>query len=149
MLETDLPVFFEHQRDPDANRMASFPVRDRDAFLAHWSRIMADPAVLVQTILADDQVAGNVMSWESEGKRLIGYWIGKTWWGCGVATAGLAAFLEWLSARPLYARVAKNNIGSIRVLEKCGFALSSEMKETLPSPSDGVEELVFVLSAFK
>ena len=145
--EGDLPIFFEHQREPDANRMASFPARDRGAFMAHWSRIMTDPAVLVQTILADEQVAGNVVSWESGGRRLVGYWIGRGWWGRGVATDGLTAFVERVPARPLYARVAKDNISSIRVLEKCGFALCAELTETLPAPTDGVEELIFVLGA--
>lgn len=81
--EGDLPIFFEHQRDPDANRMAAVPARDRDAFMAHWGRIMANPAVLVQTILVDAEVAGNVTSWEAEGRRLVGYLIGKDWWGPG------------------------------------------------------------------
>jgi RimJ/RimL family protein N-acetyltransferase len=143
--EGDLPIFFEHQREPDANRMAAVPARDRQAFMAHWSRIMADPAVLVQTILVDEKVAGNVASWESEGRRLVGYWIGRDWWGRGVASAGLAAFLERIPTRPLYARVAKHNRGSIRVLEKCGFALCTGLVEALPASSDGVEEWVFAL----
>ncbi|HUG90053.1 MAG TPA: GNAT family N-acetyltransferase [Planctomycetaceae bacterium] len=116
--EGDLPIFFEHQREPDANWMASFPARERDAFMAHWGRIMVDPAVVVQTILVDEHVAGNVVSWVADGRRLVGYWIGKDWWGRGIASAGLGAFLERVTARPLYARVAKDNIGSIRVLEK-------------------------------
>lgn len=145
--EDDLPIFFEHQRDPDATRMAAFPARDRDAFMAHWGRIMANPAALVQTILVGAQVVGNVGSWETDGRRLVSYWIGKEWWGRGVASAGLAAFLERVPVRPLYAHVAKENIGSIRVLEKCGFALCIGLTEMLPAPSDGVEELVFGLGA--
>lgn len=144
--QDDLIVFFEHQRDPQASRMASFPPRDRDAFLAHWNRIMADPAVLVQTILIDEQVAGHIVSWESEGKRLVGYWIGRDWWGRGVASAGLTAFLKRDPIRPLYARVAKDNTGSIRVLEKCGFAQCNDVQQSPPMPSDGVEELIFGLS---
>jgi RimJ/RimL family protein N-acetyltransferase len=145
--EADLPIFFEHQREPGANQMAAFPARDREAFLAHWRRIMADPAVVVQAILVDEQVAGNVGSWECEGKRLVCYWIGRDWWGRGVASAGLAAFLVRLPVRPLYAHVARHNLGSIRVLEKCGFALCPGLAESLPAPSDGVEELVFGLGA--
>jgi len=37
----DLPIFFEHQLDAEATRMAAFPSRDRDAFMAHWARIMS------------------------------------------------------------------------------------------------------------
>jgi RimJ/RimL family protein N-acetyltransferase len=143
----DLPIFFEHQRDPEAICMASFPSRDWDAFLAHWSRIIGDPDVLVQTILVDEHVVGNVVSWKADGRRLVGYWIGKDWWGRGVASAGLGAFLERFPVRPLYARVAKDNIRSIRVLEKCGFALCTGLTETLPAPCDGVEESVFALGA--
>ena len=147
VIEGDLPIFFEHQRDPEANRMAAFPARDWDAFMAHWSRIMANPAALVQTILVDAQVVGKVGTWEAEGSRFVSYWIGKDWWGRGVASAGLATFLRRVPVRPVYARVAKDNIGSIRVLKKCGFALCSELAEMLPAPSDGVEELVFRLGA--
>jgi RimJ/RimL family protein N-acetyltransferase len=147
--ENDLPIFFEFQRDPDAVRMAAFPARERDAFFAHWNRIMADPSVLMQTIVVDSVVAGSVVSWEAEGKRLVGYWIGKAWWGRGVASAGLSAFLLHVPTRPLFACVAKNNIGSIRVLEKCGFALCRDLTDSLPTPGDGVEELVFSLGAIE
>jgi RimJ/RimL family protein N-acetyltransferase len=143
--EDDLPIFFEHQRDPDATRMASFAAREWDAFLAHWDRIMTDPAVFVQTVLVDEQVAGNVVSWESEGIRLVGYWFGKPWWGRGVASAALAEFLRQVAIRPLYARVAKDNANSIRVLEKCGFAPCKELPQALSGPSDWVEELVLEL----
>ena len=76
-----------------------------------------------QTILLDGQVAGNIGSWPQDGVRLVGYWIGKEYWGKGVATRALAAFLHLVNERPLHAHVARHNIGSIRVLEKCGFSL--------------------------
>ena len=34
--EEDLPIFFEHQRDAVALRMAAFSSRERDASLTHW-----------------------------------------------------------------------------------------------------------------
>ena len=33
----DLPILFEQQADPEANRMAAFSPRDRDAFMSHWT----------------------------------------------------------------------------------------------------------------
>lgn len=126
VVDTDLPVFFEHQADPDAVAMADFPARDRDAFDAHWERLLADPSLWKKTIVFEGQVAGNVVSWEQDGRRLVGYWLGKEFWGQGLATRALAELIDELGTRPLHAYVAKKNIGSIRVLEKCGFVRSDE-----------------------
>jgi RimJ/RimL family protein N-acetyltransferase len=125
VVESDLPVFFEHQADPEASAMADFPSRDRDAFDAHWKRVLAGLGVS-KTIVFEGQVAGNVVSWEQDGRRLVGYWLGKEFWGKGIATQALAELIDELGARPLYAYVAKTNTGSIRVLEKCGFVRSDE-----------------------
>jgi RimJ/RimL family protein N-acetyltransferase len=120
----DLPIFFAQQRDPVANRMAAFPARDNDAFMTHWTKILADPTVTARTVLLDGQVAGNVVSFERDGRREVGYWVGREFWGRGVATRALAAFLGLVPARPLYAGVAPHNAASIRVLEKCGFTVT-------------------------
>jgi RimJ/RimL family protein N-acetyltransferase len=145
----DLPVFYEHQLDTDATRMAAFPSRDRAAFDAHWAtNILGNPGAVTQTILVDDQVAGNIGSWSQEGVRLVGYWIGKEHWGRGVATQALAAFLHLVTERPLYAHVAKHNAGSIRVLEKCGFTLEREESVEVARDDvarDDVVELVLIL----
>lgn len=124
--EDDLPIFFQHQLDPDANRMADFPARDREAFMAHWKKIMSDETNILKTILLDGQVAGNVVSWIQSGEQKIGYWIGKAYWGRGVASQGVSQFLTLVKARPLYAHVAKHNVASLRVLEKCGFKIAGE-----------------------
>jgi RimJ/RimL family protein N-acetyltransferase len=147
--DDDLPVFFEHQRDPEANRMAAFPARDRDAFLAHWAKIRGDEAVTIRAILLDGQVVGSIVSWERERKQVIGYWIGRTYWGRGIATRALSAFLGLVKVRPPYAYVAKHNTRSIRVLEKCGFTMCREETESLDPPSDGVEEYVFKLGIYE
>ena len=126
VIESDLPVFFEHQSDPEATAMADFPARDREAFDAHWERILANPALTKKTIVFEGQVAGNAVSWEQDGRRLVGYWVGKEFWGKGLATQALAELIDELGTRPLHAYVAKTNVGSIRVLEKCGFVPSDE-----------------------
>ena len=123
----DLPIFFEQQLDDDAARMAGFPSRDRAAFDAHWAKnILGDPAAMMQTILFADRVAGNIGSWRQDAVRLVGYWIGKEYWGTGIATEALARMLRVVTERPLHAHVAKHNLASIRVLEKCGFRLEHE-----------------------
>lgn len=143
--EDDLSVFFEHQRDPEANRMAAFPARSWDAFSAHWYKILSDETVMVRTILVGEQVAGNVLSWEQDGKRLVGYWIGKKHWSKGIASQSLSKYLHVVTNRPLYAYVAQHNVASIRVLEKCGFAICIEETDSLGEPHDGVPEFVYWL----
>jgi RimJ/RimL family protein N-acetyltransferase len=122
----DLPIFFEDQQDPEAAHMAAFPSRDRDAFMAHWTRILGDETVITKTIVFDGEVAGNVVSFEWSGRREVGYWIGRRHWGKGIATMALSAFLGYDTRRPLYAGVSKHNLASIRVLEKCGFTIVDE-----------------------
>ena len=141
--DDDLAVFFDHQRDPDANRMANFEARDRDAFMGHWEKILRDDSVVVRTVESDGRVTGNIVSWEHDGERDVGYWIDRQFWGRGIATAALSAFLDELDTRPLYAHVAAHNVGSIRVLEKCGFERTDEGPTT--ADGDGVEELLLKL----
>src|SRR4051794_14286258 len=128
----DLPLFFEHQRDPIAVALVGFRSRDRAAFDQHWEKILAEDSCLTKTIVvvsavsADSsahQVAGNILSWSSDGKREIGYWIDRALWGRGIATEAVSAFLRLEQTRPLHAGVATHNAASIRVLQKCGFTL--------------------------
>jgi RimJ/RimL family protein N-acetyltransferase len=126
VIGSDLPIFFEHQREPEANQMAAFPSRDRDSFMAHWSKIRKDKSNILKTILYNGQVAGNMLSFVMEGKREVGYWIGREYWGRGLATEALKMFLEVEKTRPLYGVVAKHNIGSRRVLEKSGFEIHNQ-----------------------
>ena len=140
---SDLEQFYEHQRDPAAIEMAAFAARDRPAFMAHWERILANPTGLARTIVADDVVAGNLVSFERDGLREVGYWIARSHWGRGVATAALTEFLSVETHRPLHAHVATHNIASRRVLEKCGFSVLRE----LPDPQgDGVDEVLLRLT---
>ena len=126
----DLPLFFEHQRDPIAVAMVAFNSRDRAAFDQHWAKLLADDSLLKKTVIVDGEVAGNIGSWTAEGKREVGYWIDRAFWGRGVATEALSAFLGMEPVRPLYAGVAKHNVASIRVLQKCGFQLSYSVEKT-------------------
>ena len=145
----DLPVFFVHQLDPEATRLAAFPSRDRDAFFAHWTtNILGNPAALNRTILAGDQVAGNIGAWTDAAShdRLVCYWLGREFWGRGIASAALSQFLRLESTRPLGARVAHHNPGSIRVLEKAGFARVGEEAFSLPDGARLVE-LSYLLGA--
>ena len=142
--ESDLPILFEQQLDPEATAMAAFPSRDREAFMAHWAKIMADEKGIIRTVLLDGQVVGNILSWEMEGEREVGYWFGREYWGKGIATQALAEYVNIVKTRPLYAHVAQHNIGSRRVLEKCGFKVIGEDSYTNPA-GVSVEEFMLKL----
>jgi RimJ/RimL family protein N-acetyltransferase len=142
--EDDLDVLFEHQREPDAVAMALFPAREREAFDAHWRRILADDRLVARAIEVDGEVAGNVLSWEQDGRQLVGYWLGREFWGRGLATAALTELVAELD-RPLHAWVASSNAGSIRVLEKCGFVQVGARAEHDERLGVIVEELLFEL----
>jgi len=144
--ESDLPIFFDHQLDPEATRMAAFPSRDRDAFMAHWAKSMAARSATFRTILFEERVAGYVVCWDDSGERKVGFWIGREHWGKGIASAALAQFLRQVTVRPLGARVAKHNVASLQVLQKCGFAISGEDR-TSGADGDRCEEYILTLGA--
>ncbi|HQY23286.1 MAG TPA: GNAT family protein [Thermoflexales bacterium] len=128
VVEEDLPVFYEHQIDADAVEMAAHLPRDYEAFQLHWTDLLAKNAVVKKTILVDQRVTGYVISFVYFGVREVGFWIGKEYWGQGIATRALSKFLEQVPLRPLRASAAKHNRGSLRVLEKCGFRIVGEDK---------------------
>ena len=142
LLESDLQSFFEHQLDPEATSMAAYPAKARDAFMLHWQhKVLGNPANEARTILVGDRVAGYVTSWAQDGRRLVGYWLGREYWGRGVARFALDEFLRAHEQhRPIHAYVALSNPRSIRVLEKCGFQRVGEPTVGL----DGVAEVLFL-----
>ena len=137
----DISIFFEQQYDPVASAMAAFPSRDRAAHDLHWERILADDSLIARAIVEDGQVVGNIGSWVADGERGVGYWIGRPYWGRGYATRALAEFITEVRERPLYARVAEHNVGSLRVLAKCGFSIVGEEQ----GDDDPVKEIVMRL----
>ena len=145
VIDSDLQIFFEQQLDPDANHMAAFAAKnpaDRKTFDEKWTKILGDDTVKIKTILFKEEVAGQVLKHESFGDPEVSYWIGKEFWGKGIATEALSAFLKDLNQKPLYARVVKDNAASIRVLEKCGFTKHGEDKGFANARNKEVEELI-------
>jgi RimJ/RimL family protein N-acetyltransferase len=133
----DLPLFFEHQRDPVSVALVVFRSRERAEFDAHWAKILADKTALTKTIVADGQVAGHIASFLRDGEREIGYWIDRALWGRGIASEALSAFLQLEQTRPLRAGVAPHNLASMRVLQKCGFTLPSTSVDQEPEAAGG------------
>ncbi|ASS95382.1 GNAT family N-acetyltransferase [Peribacillus simplex] len=148
--ESDLPIFFEQQLDPAANYMAAFTSKDPSdevAFLTHWKNILSNLDIQKMTILCNGCVAGNILKFEQFGNPEVSYWIGKQYWGKGIASEALLNFLPKIKVRPLYARAAKDNLASIRVLEKCGFERFDEDKGYSHTRGKEVEEFILKLES--
>jgi len=147
---SDLAVFFDQQQDEVANQMAAFTPKnptDRAAFDDRWRRIFADSTLIKKTILHNGAVVGSISCHRWFGAPEIAYGVIRSHWGRGVATRALSQFLDQVDERPLYARAAADNLGSIRVLEKCGFELTGYEREFANARGEEVEEAVFQLSS--
>ncbi|MFK4149000.1 GNAT family N-acetyltransferase [Streptomyces sp. NPDC004065] len=146
--DSDLPVFFRHMNDPEALRMAAFTPKDpadRDAFDAHWSRIRDDSGNVLRTILAGGDVVGSAAVYGEPGEREVTYWVDRAHWGRGIATAALRALLAEVPERPLYARAAADNAGSLRVLAKCGFRQTARARGFAQARGEEIDEVVLSL----
>lgn len=145
----DLPLFFAWMSDPDATRVAAFTPQDpadRTAFDAHWARIRAaSSTVVMRTVVADGTVVGHVGEYGEPGARQVTYWIDRAHWGRGLATAALRAYLDESPTRPLHARAAADNLGSRRVLEKCGFVVTGADRGFAAARGEEIDEVLTTL----
>jgi len=145
----DLEVLFKFQLDKEANYLAAFTSRDpadKTAYITKYTKLLSDPDVNNQTIMVDNIIAGSIARFVMEGNVEITYWIDKKFWGQGVATNALKNFLTIENARPLFARVAFDNVGSQRVLEKCGFVRIGKDKGFANARQAETEEFIYKLT---
>ena len=120
----DLDAIYEQVTDPESIRMAALTAadqNDRRAFLNRMSRLRADTSVLHRVVDVDGAIAGTIGSFRIDDQLEVTYWIDRRQWGRGIATAALQVLLAETAERPVYARAASDNVGSLRVLEKAGF----------------------------
>jgi len=144
----DLPTLFEIQLDDTAQHLAAFTgktARDRDAYLQKFRKILANNAIVTKVVEIGGEVVGSVAAFPVEGDTEVTYWIRKDWWGRGVATAAVAALLDEVTVRPLYGRVAEDNLGSVRVLERNGFVLVGSEESFADARQETITELIFKL----
>ncbi len=112
---------------------------------------MAAFEVDARTITCDGCVAGHVAEFGRDGRREVTFWLGREFWGRGVASAALALFL----ARPrgvhaneaVWARAAADNAASTRVLSKCGFEIVERVRGFAPARGAEIDEVVMRLRA--
>jgi len=144
----DLAFFFIFQLDNEANYLAAFTSKDpgdKAAYLQKYTKLMNDPTINMQTIIVDNSIVGSIAKFEIEGEAEITYWIDKKCWGRGIATKALNEFLKMENSRPIFGRVAFDNFGSQKVLEKCDFVRIGTDKGFANARQMEIEEFIYKL----
>jgi RimJ/RimL family protein N-acetyltransferase len=145
----DLESFFQFQLDKEANYLAAFTSKDpndKKAYIEKHSKLLTDPTINMQTIKANDEIVGSIAKFIMENDAEITYWIDRKFWGQGIATTALKDFLIIEKVRPIYGRVAFDNYGSQKVLEKCGFVKIGKEKGFANARQAEIEEYIYKLS---
>jgi RimJ/RimL family protein N-acetyltransferase len=147
VIESDFPVFFEHQCDAASAWMAAFGRRDpnKKEHAARWEKSLTDASTTPKAIVEGGKVVGFVASFMREGQLEVTYWIARSHWGRGVATAALLQLLQRVTTRPIYASAAKDNVASLRVLEKCGFTVRGSGRAFASARGEEIEEIFLQL----
>lgn len=146
--DDDLDAVFEMMRDRDSIAAAAFTAEDPDdraAFDVWIARQRTDPDVAYFVVTEQGGFAGTIAAFTIEGDREVSYWIARHAWGRGVATEALRLLVSREPERPLFARAAAHNAGSIAVLEKNGFTELSRDVDFAPGLGRDTEEIVFTL----
>lgn len=144
----DLAFFFKFQLDKESNYLAAFTSKDpadREAYFEKYTKHLNDPVINMRTIMVDETIAGSIAKFEMEGDAEITYWIDKNLWGKGIATTALKLFLNIENTRPIFGRVAFDNSGSQKVLEKCGFTRTGTDKGFANARQTEIEEFIYKL----
>ncbi|MEJ2194595.1 MAG: GNAT family N-acetyltransferase [Ignavibacteriaceae bacterium] len=144
----DLELLFEFQLDKEAINLAAFTPKDptdKSAYLSKYTKLLSDPTVNNQTIIIDNIIVGSIAKFEIDGQAEVTYWIAKNFWGKGVATKALEYLLTIETTRPIFGRVAFDNYGSQKVLEKCGFLKIGKDKGFANARQTEIEEIIYKL----
>jgi RimJ/RimL family protein N-acetyltransferase len=146
--DDDLDLLYDQMRDPVAVRMAAFTADDPDdraAFDAHFTRIRTDPEILLFAITVDGELAGTVASFPVGDDTEITYWLDRARWGRGITTRAVELLLDLVPVRPITARAASDNAGSLAVLRKAGFRPVGKEIAYATARGEEIEETVLRL----
>ena len=144
----DLELLFKFQLDKEAINLAAFTSKDptdKSAYLIKYTKLLSDPTVNNQTIIIDNIIVGSIARFEIDGQAEVTYWIDKKFWGKGIATKALKYLLTIENTRPILGRVAFDNYGSQKVLEKCGFVKIGKDKGFANARQTEIEEFIYRL----
>jgi RimJ/RimL family protein N-acetyltransferase len=143
--DADLDALFDQMRDPESVWMAAFTSGDPDdrtAFDAHMAKVRSSPDNTLRAVTCDGQLVGSVSSFIFDGETDVTYWIDRAAWGRGIASRALELLMDLVPTRPLHARAASDNAGSLRVLQKSGFKIIGTENSFAPGRKSEIEETI-------
>lgn len=147
MRESDLPTLFEIQCDAEGQVMAAFTstANDRQAYLDKHRKLLADDRIVQVVVEVDGEIVGSAAAFPLGEEIDVAYWIRRDHWGRGLAGAALAAVLEQVPVRPVFASAAHDNLASRRVLERAGFRQVGRQRGFAEARGQEIEEVMFRL----
>jgi RimJ/RimL family protein N-acetyltransferase len=146
--DADLDALFDQMRDPESVQMAAFTAKDpndREAFDVHMAKLRTSPDITHRAVTLDGRLVGSIGRFVMEGDTEITYWIDRSFWGQGIASQAVALLLATVKVRPVYARAASDNLGSLRVLQKAGFTVIGTEIAYASARNAEIEETILCL----
>lgn len=140
-----------------ANQTASMPYPFAEDQVAAWiaRRQTSDTVVNGNALVLLDRSVNNTIVGiaghgpVAENRVEINYWIGEPYWGRGLATEAAAAVIDQtfgtLDVHAIRGQTRIENVGSRRVLEKCGFERVGESRVHIASLEETVPAFDFTL----
>ncbi|MDR0266137.1 MAG: GNAT family N-acetyltransferase [Sphingobacterium sp.] len=147
-ISTDLEIHYQFQLNEEANHLAAFTstsFSDKETYFEKYCKYLIEPSINNQTILINGIIVGSIAKFVIGEDAEITYWIDRKFWGRGIATRALKDFLSLETTRPIYGRVAFDNIGSQKVLENCGFVKIGTDSGFANARQTEIEEFIYRL----
>ena len=130
--EGDAASLYEYARDPDVGPAAGWPPHGSEAESLEIIRtVFSAPHVFALALKETGRVIGSAGFVDGHRTELpgpddeIGYWVGKPYWGRGLAPEAVRELLRYgfqdLRLRTVWCNHYEGNAKSQRVIEKCGF----------------------------
>jgi ribosomal-protein-alanine N-acetyltransferase len=154
LVPTDADALARHANDADvaANLRDRFPHpysrADADAYIAHAAKRSPQTSF---GIVAGGEAIGTIslMLGEDIARRSaeVGYWIGREYWGRGIATDALRAATRYafdsLGLARVFAVPFASTAASARVLEKAGYAREGVMRQSAIKYDRLIDQLLY------
>jgi RimJ/RimL family protein N-acetyltransferase len=152
--DEDSLVRHADDRDIWINLRDSFPHPYTRDYAQAWLRLVAEwtPETNFAVTVGGEAVGGIGITLQDDVSRRsaeIGYWLGRAYWGRGIATAAVRALTDWAFAHfdlcRLYAGVFEWNPASARVLEKAGYVLEGRLRRSVTKDGRTIDQLLHAL----